>query len=293
MSGCEPCIINKHRTAKKPGLLGTNTTTRHFNQLLYIDIAGPLPRSIGKKEYILVMVDGFTRWVELTPLSSITSISIIRTLREQWILRYGPPKSLLTDNGTQFTSGQFERFCDENTIRHVLSTPYNPQVNMAERVIRDVKQGLRILVEGEERTWLRKLQQVAFAMRTKVNSSTGLSPAELLMGHPLQHTHDSPVQQITDPLAALPVLITSARNSDALAKLTQKRKYDDKRCESDVQVGDMVYIEVKPTSALAPLRSRAYRVIESVGPRSFRLRNVDSGHTICRHVSLLKKGGVV
>ena len=290
---CEPCTINKDRKNKRPGTLGTNTAADHFNQIVYVDLADPLPLAVGKKEYILVIVDGFTRWLELVALSSITSNVIIRTLRDQWILRYGTPEALLTDNGTQFTSAAFATFCQEHTIRHARITPYNPQANMAERVIRDLKQGLRILTDGKEKAWVEKLQQVAFAMKTKVNSSTGLSPAELIFGVPLRHPHDAPVQQITDPMTTLPLFITAAKNTEMVTKLAQKRNYDANRPESKVQAGDIVYVEEKPTTALAPRRSRAYRVIKPVGPRAFELQSVDLGKVIRRHVSLLKKGGVV
>ena len=140
---------------------------------------------------------------------------------------------------------------------------------------------------------MEKLQQVAFAMKTKVNSSTGLSPAELIFGVPLRHPHDAPVQQITDPMTTLPLFITAAKNTEMVTKLAQKRNYDANRPESKVQAGDIVYVEEKPTTALAPRRSRAYRVIKPVGPRAFELQSVDLGKVTRRHVSLLKKGGVV
>ena len=293
VTNCEPCTINKYRNTKKPGPLGTHTNASHFNQIVYVDIAGPLPQAVGRKKYVLVMADGFTRWVELASLSSITTHAVIRAIKEEWILRYGPPEAILTDNGAQFGSEAFSDFCREFTIRDVKITPYNPQANMAERIIRDLKQGLRILTEGEERRWADKLQQVAFALRTKVNSSTGFAPAELLFGAPLRHSHDIPGPLDNDPTTNLPMFITAARNADVLAKLSQKTRYDANRPKSSIQIGEIVHVDVKPSTCLSPLRSRAFRVLDTAGPRAFKLQNMDNGNVVTRHVSFLTKGGVV
>src|SRR5690348_17066247 len=78
------------------------------NQFLF-----PCDHSLGKKRYVLVIADNFTRWVELVALSSITSKAVVKALREEWIFRYGSQKTILTDNGTQFCSKLFKDFCTE------------------------------------------------------------------------------------------------------------------------------------------------------------------------------------
>jgi len=88
------------------------------------DLIGPLPN--GK--YVLVFIDDFYRYMELKFLQFISSESIIGAMKEIFC-RLGFPKYLRTDNGRQYISTIFEKYCDTNGITLIRTPPYWPQAN--------------------------------------------------------------------------------------------------------------------------------------------------------------------
>ena len=57
--------------------------------------------------------------------------------------RYGIPKVVVSDNGTQFVSSEMTRFLTQNGIRHITSAPYHPATNgLAERFVQTFKKAV-------------------------------------------------------------------------------------------------------------------------------------------------------
>ncbi|PIO77100.1 integrase core domain protein [Teladorsagia circumcincta] len=79
---------------------------------IHIDFAGP----IDGFSY-LVVVDAFSKWPEVIPMTSTTSIATLRKLRRLFA-QFGLPQIIVSDNGTQFTSAEFQDFCRNNGIKH-------------------------------------------------------------------------------------------------------------------------------------------------------------------------------
>ena len=97
---------------------------------LHIDYTGPL-----NGHYFLVVVDSFTKWPEVFKCKHPTSTSTIDALRLLFS-RFGVPKTIVSDNGTQFTSKEFEEFCKALSIEHLTIAIYDPRSNgLAERFV--------------------------------------------------------------------------------------------------------------------------------------------------------------
>ncbi|UYV84458.1 K02A2.6-like [Cordylochernes scorpioides] len=95
---------------------------------LHLDLAGPF-----KGRMFLVLVDAYSKWIEIFILKDITSKTIRSHLREIFA-RFGLSEFLVTNNGRQFVSGEFEQFIKVNVIRHTKTSPYNSSTNgLAER----------------------------------------------------------------------------------------------------------------------------------------------------------------
>ncbi|PIO76518.1 integrase core domain protein [Teladorsagia circumcincta] len=103
---------------------------------VHADFAGPLDGN-----FYLVIVDAFSKWPEIIQMNSITTSATIRVLTKVFA-QFGNPQTLITDNGTQFTSTTFANFCRRRGIKHVRSPPFHPQSNgQAERFVDTFKRG--------------------------------------------------------------------------------------------------------------------------------------------------------
>ena len=112
-------------------------------------------------------------------MQSATSFNTIQQLRPLFS-RFGIPDSLVSDNGTPFTSNEFEGFCKSNGIRHVRVAPYHPASNgLAERAVIIFKEGLKKQTTG---TLQDRLAKILLRYRLTPHTTTGVSPSELLMG---------------------------------------------------------------------------------------------------------------
>lgn len=93
-------------------------------QEVAIDIMGPLPWGIS----LLVIVDYYSRYYEVESLKHTTSEEVISKLSTIFA-RWGIPNRMISDNGPQFTSQEFENFCESKGIDLRHSTPYWPRMN--------------------------------------------------------------------------------------------------------------------------------------------------------------------
>ena len=161
---------------------------------LHIDFAGPLD---GVSYFVLV--DAYSKWPEVVPLSHATSSSTTSTLRRIFSV-HGIPDVIVSDNGTQFASALFSEFCRSLNIQHIHSPPYHPQSNgQAERFVDTFKRAL-LKSRGEGKTE-DILQEFLLAYRTTPSPTVpeGRTPAEALMGRKLHTVHSALI-----PIAPLP-----------------------------------------------------------------------------------------
>ena len=147
-------------------------------QRIHIDYAGPFQDSM-----FLVVVDAHGKWPEVIPMKSTNSSKTIEVLRNLFA-RFGIPEQLVSDNGPQFVSEEFQAFVKCNGIKHITSAPYHPATNgLAERTVQTVKQALRSM-KGSRKPVEEKLAKFLIAYRNTPHSTTGESPAQLMLGRP-------------------------------------------------------------------------------------------------------------
>ena len=152
-------------------------------QRLHADFCGPIE---GKM--FLLVIDAHSKWLEAVPMTTTTSTQTIAALKNIFAT-HGLPVSLVTDNGPQFTSEEFETYMKFCGIKHVKSPPYHPQSNgEAERVVRTFKNCIKkTFVHTKDLHSC--VANFLLGYRTSQHSTTGSSPAELLMGRKLKTRH--------------------------------------------------------------------------------------------------------
>lgn len=143
-------------------------------QTLHLDFAGPL-----EGRMFLVIVDAYTKWLEVRCVPNATSATVILELRRLFAT-FGIPEKLVTDNGTAFVSAEMTTFCQRNGIRKITSAPYHPATNgQAERMVYELK----LALAREKSTDINlRLARFLFKQHSTVSSSTGKSPAQLMLG---------------------------------------------------------------------------------------------------------------
>ncbi|GFW77588.1 uncharacterized protein K02A2.6 [Trichonephila clavipes] len=113
---------------------------------IHVDFAGP----IFEHTFFLI-VDAHSKWLEVYPMKVTTTKKTIECLRDSFA-RFGLPRVLVSDNGSQFTSYEFQRFMHKNGVRHKTSAPFKPSSNgQAERYVATLKQSLRAMHKYEDR----------------------------------------------------------------------------------------------------------------------------------------------
>ena len=109
-----------------------------------LDIVGPFPKATGKKKYLLVGTDYFTKWFEAEPLTNIRDVDTKKFVWKNVVTRFGVPHSLILDNGLQFDSKSFRLYCSELGITNIYSTPAYPQGNgQAEAINKVIVNGIK------------------------------------------------------------------------------------------------------------------------------------------------------
>ena len=157
-------------------------------------------------------------------MSSITSKATIEHLRTIFA-QHGLPETIVSDNGRSFVSEEFEDFLTAHGIVHILSSPYHPATNgLAEKAVQIFKNGLKKIKTGSLSD---RLAKVLFNYRLTPHTTTGFSPAELLLGRKLR--------------SRLDLLRPSLARKIRSKLVSQGRQHDTHSKYRSFQPGDLVY----------------------------------------------------
>ena len=136
---------------------------------------------MGNKKYLLVGTDYFTKWVEAEPLANIRDVDAKRFVWKNIVTWFGVV--LISDNGLQFDSKMFRKYCGELGITNRYSTPAYPQGNgQTEAVNKVIVSGLKKRLDDAKGKWVKELPHVLWTCRTTPRRSTGETPFSLTYG---------------------------------------------------------------------------------------------------------------
>ena len=143
--------------------------------------------SHGRQDY-LVLVDCYTDWPDIIPMGHNTSTSHLIKVIRQSFCRTGVPDTLWSDQRPQFTSKQFQDFASQWGFQHRTSSPRYPQSNgKIEATVKSMKK----LIKTSWNVHSLEEEKLARALLQYCNTPSckdGLSPAQKLLGQPIQDT---------------------------------------------------------------------------------------------------------
>ena len=288
VKSCLECQRFKPKNQISKNALITRPLTRRF-ETLSVDLVGPLPKSKEGYTVILVVKDPATRWVELIPLETGTAENCATALTNEVFFRYGVPRNVISDNGTQFISSLMQCLSLAMGFEQIVTPVAHPQANPVERKNRDLKTMIAIQVCGNHRDWPQRLPAARFALNSSVCKSTGYTPAYLVFGTDIrspQHViHD--VRPIIESANIIPELIPELKRMNETIRIIQDYESgkETKICNDKTlptfQKGDLVLLKTHLLSKasegtcakLQPKRDGPYKIIECTGGNTYKLQD--------------------
>ena len=175
--------------------------------------------------------------------------------------------TLVTDNGPNFVSNEFETFLSKNGIRHITSAPYHPSTNgQAENTVKSFKSFLRHRGEDD---WKIKLDKFLFQYRVTPHTTTGVAPSELMIGRRLRTVLD-----LVHPSKLLPNSVASQQD--------KQKYYHDGKSRRSFDLGGDSPVMVRNYSHLTKDRWVPAQVMEQTGPLSYKC-TLPTGQVVRRH----------
>ena len=215
---------------------------------IHVDFAGPFQGSM-----FFVIVDSHSKWLEVIPMTSTSTEKTIAVLRNLFA-SYGLPEQLVSDNGPQFTSAEFNDFMKGNGIKHIRTAPYHPASNgEAERFVQVFKHSLKA-GRNDPGTLHQKLTRFLLTYRSTPHSTTGVSPAELFLKRQLR--------------TRLDLLRPSLERKVAATQAKQKSYHDAHSKTREFEIGQAVLVR----NLLGEPKWLQGTVLEQTGPVSYKVQ---------------------
>ena len=179
---CTICQKFKEPKGPSPGKLHSIPVSKFFEQV-HIDIVGPVNANAASgARYIITAIDAYSRYGFARAKERVTTDEIIEFLQDI-IAQHGSPIRIVSDQGAQFTSGKYLKFCSDFGIKHQFTTPYHPRANgMDERFNGTLVKILRNYVNKHQYRWDEHLRWALYVYNTTFQESLKYSPHEVMFG---------------------------------------------------------------------------------------------------------------
>uniref|UniRef100_A0A3B5ALH6 Integrase catalytic domain-containing protein n=1 Tax=Stegastes partitus TaxID=144197 RepID=A0A3B5ALH6_9TELE len=260
--------LKKHICQRKPAGLMVPIHPQRPWEYAGVDYVGPLPRTPNGNAYILVFVDYFSKWIEVSAVKEATAQVAANKFITDFFARHGAPSYLISDRGTPFASDFVEHIVSMLGTEHRCITSYHPQTNVTEGV-------------NKHTSWDKFIPQICFTLHIAPHESTGRSPSMTLYGRELEAPLDLVTQPsndgMDDPGIPYPECLKASRQ--------EKHYYDLRRHQVSYSIGDLVRIKTHArsealtnfTAKLAPLYAGPYYISQRLPDVNYSLTKADTG----------------
>ncbi|KAK9708177.1 hypothetical protein QE152_g27400 [Popillia japonica] len=148
-------------------------------EILAIHFLSNLPRSTHGYKNILVIVDIFSKYVKLIPTKYCDSETTLQGIHE-FITEHGQPNIVLSDNATYFNSQKYKQYFKDRDIKTYYTSIRHPQMNLSERIIKEIIKYMRILLQDNHQLWARNLPKVEYILNNTPSTIHERSPIEIM-----------------------------------------------------------------------------------------------------------------
>ena len=280
---CITCQKIKHDHTKKfkmSGTLSSLTPRTHIST----DICGPISLNEKNKEpqkhYIITFTCRMSRFTEISVVKNIESRTILNSLKNKWIITHGNPKSILCDNGRQYTSRNFKLFCESNNIKLNHCTPNNPRGNgITERINKTINEIARYMKKGYSKSDLE--DTIYLRLNPLHHKTTNMSPYALI--HPTPYLYEN---------------IPTLQNKQKLAQdnIKKNNEYEISRKKTigkrvNIKLGDPIFVKNKTSLKQDFVYDGPYQVVE-IKRNFIKYKKNNNIRKVClRNVKQYKKEG--
>ena len=302
---CDKCTQSKISPKQKRALLQEYQVGAPMERVA-IDIAGPWPTSNSGNKYIMVVMDYFTKWVEAYGIPNQEAYTVAEAFVNQFVTRYGIPRIVHTDQGSNFQSHLFREMCELLGIDKTRTTPFHPASDgMVERFNRTMESMLRMQVSADQSDWDEKLPCLLMAYRATKHESTQCTPNLLMLGREVELPVDlifgrpipnSDTTEVFDREIYYVDMLRDkfeqthdyARKCLKTSATRQKRNYDHKVKVDTFTKGEQVWLHTpKRRIGLSPKLQTfwegPYVVLETIGATVYKIQRTPNSRTTVVH----------
>jgi hypothetical protein len=249
----------------------------------------------------VVAVEYFSKWIEAKPLATITSVTVQKFFWQNIVCRFGIPKAITVDNGTQFNVEAFKEFYDQiGTKIHFASVRNLESNGLVERANDIIMTGIMKLIFNQPRgKWSEELIKVVWSHNTTISRSTGFTPFKLLFGDEAITPEEAKAGSIrTVALAEDEADYSVAKDAIEGTRLqaveninkyqAETTKWRDRKVRlKNIKPGHLVLWRVANPDIVGKLQLKwegPFLVVSSSRPSSYRLKDMD-GNDIPRSLN--------
>ncbi|CAI5682211.1 unnamed protein product [Oreochromis niloticus] len=249
---CTRCVCRKALPERAAPLV--NITTTRPLELVCMDFLSVEPDRSNTKD-ILVITDHFTKYAVAGPTQNQKARTVAKWLWDNFIIHYGFPEKLHSDQGPDFESRLIKELCQIAGIRKTRTTPYHPRGNPVERFNRTLLDMLGTLGSQEKSHWKDFVKPLVHAYNCTKSEVTGFTPYELMFGRqprlpvdlafglPVkEQRHKSHSQYVQDLKSRLEQSYEVATRIAAKVAERNKIRFDKRVSPSALGVGDRVLV---------------------------------------------------
>ena len=252
VSSCMYCQLHKHAVGQTVGRLQPIPPPAHAFEMLGIDHLGPLQTTDSGNKHVIVAIDYLTKWVEVAAVPDTSTDHVIPFIQDNIIHRHSHPKRLVSDQGPAFSSKEFDARMTEWRIDHIPATPEHPQTNgLVERLNRTATLAIAAYLNTSHTDWDVKLQGAALAVNTARQSTTEITPFEMVYGRrPVMAQENKfpwPPER-PEPYTVFAQRVADLREAARLRIVEKQRKVKERvdrsrRVTQELRVGELVLVK--------------------------------------------------